>query len=355
MKINIVNYELDNPWILSKIANNLAKNLIKLGHETIISKSPIENADIFHHITHHSYKFSGNNIDTVMITHVDNYSKLSKIKKDIETAKVGICMSKATMAELISLGLSQDRLCFAHMAHDGLAKPRKIAIGLTTRLYPDGRKNEKDFFNVCNYINPTDFRFEIMGFGWHDWIDKMRKKGFEVNYFESFDYDTYMSLMSRLDYYLYLGNDEGSAAFIDALAAGVKTIVQPQGFHLDARLGITHSFTDFEGLKSIFEKIGQERQILVNSVSSWTWENYAKKHILIWEKCLKGEPLEKDIQADVLSQTNSNTTLKKLKLIKNYFTHKFKLVYNMRNVSKFPGHGGAFYKNNNDTKSKNNI
>jgi len=63
----------------------------------------------------------------------------------------------------------------------------------------------------------------------------MRKNFFEVEYHENFDYEVYKELIPTLDYYLYVGKDEGQMGFIDALAAGIPTIVTPQGFHLDER------------------------------------------------------------------------------------------------------------------------
>ena len=40
--------------------------------------------------------------------------------------------------------------------------------------------------------------------------------------------------------------------FLDACAAGVKTIVTPQGYHLDAMRGITHGFKELPELVAIF-------------------------------------------------------------------------------------------------------
>ena len=49
--------------------------------------------------------------------------------------------------------------------------------------------------------------------------------------------------------YLFWGFDEGSMGFLDALSAGVETIVTPQGYHLDIPNGITYPcriISDFE-------------------------------------------------------------------------------------------------------------
>ncbi len=345
MKIHIVNYHALNGWILTKIATRLKDALVTLGYTVTMGMEIDPSADINHHITFHSYIASNEGIHTVLITHIDNSSKLNKIAQDLHTAMVGICMSKATMMELIRLGLPKEKLQYAHMANDGLALPRKITIGFTTQLYADGRKRQDYFHKIIKKISPDDFKFEIMGFGWGPTIEKMRALGFEVNYVEDFDYNTYMNLLTRLDYYAYFGNDEGSAGFIDALAAGVKTIVQPQGFHLDAPNGITHAFTNFEELDRIFLEIASERHTLVNAVAEWTWENYAKKHALIWEGCLNNlsdfQLLEKT-QIEFARGTILETMLARLKLTFNLFKHKSLLVLNLTKRKTFPS-GSRFY------------
>ena len=46
--------------------------------------------------------------------------------------------------------------------------------------------------------------------------------------------------MRNLDYLIYLGNDEGSMSFLDAIQLGIKTIMIPQGFQNDLQEFITH-------------------------------------------------------------------------------------------------------------------
>ena len=53
--------------------------------------------------------------------------------------------------------------------------------------------------------------------------------------------------------------------FLDALAAGVETIVTRQGFHLDIEDGITHGFLTGPELIEIFRELGQRRARLVNA------------------------------------------------------------------------------------------
>ena len=80
--------------------------------------------------------------------------------------------------------------------------------------------------------------------------------------------------------------DEGQMGFVDAVAAGVKTIVTSQGYHLDALNAITHPFTTYEELESIFLSIQEEFRKLPDSVSTWNWFDYTKKHVEIWRYLL---------------------------------------------------------------------
>jgi hypothetical protein len=345
MKINIINYEISNPWILSKISQKLYENLIVLGHEVTLSNKVDYSADINHHVTFHSYKEEIDTINTLMITHIDNIVKLNKLKDDLKTAKIGICMSKSTMEELIELGIPKSQLDYALCAHDDNYLHKKVSLGFTTRLYADGRKNEDFFIENLKNMSPNDFKFEIMGFGWLPYVKKLQSLGFEVKYFEEFDYDQYKKLFTRIDYYIYLGSDEGSMGFIDALAAGVKTIVQPQGFHLDAINGITYSFKSSSEYSNIMAEIIKEKHRLQKSVEDWTWINYAKKHLEIWERCF-----DLQINNDDKSEFNVKNIKTKIRLTYNYFKQKTTLIINLRHRKGFPA-GPRFF---GPDKNKNN-
>jgi hypothetical protein len=284
MRVRIVSYEDVNAWILGKFARKLNEELLKLGVQSDISNVPDPHADINHHIIY-TYCKPGQpaHNDTVMITHVDEIHKANLLKKQLATAKAGICMSAATMNELIGIGLPADKLCYVSPAHDNVMKPRRISIGITSKVQPTGSKREDLIIRLAESLDHMLFEFVIMGSGWESVIDKLKKKGAHVTYYNQFDYDRYIQILPAFDYYLYPGQDEGSMGFIDALASGVKTVVTPQGFHLDAPGGISHPFNTAEELLAIFEKISAERRNLINAVSTWTWADYAIKHLEIWK------------------------------------------------------------------------
>jgi hypothetical protein len=190
--------------------------------------------------------------------------------------------------------LPRERLCFVNPAHDGIMVPRKLIIGITSKVQPSGCKREYLIEQLAKKLSPDDFMFKIMGFGWDSIVEEMRRRGITVEYWRDFDYEEYRRLMPTLDYYLYVGQDEGSMGFVDALAAGVATIVTPQGFHLDAKDGITYSFNEFDELATIFDAISESRRCRVRAVEQWTWAEYARRHARIWEYLLRrksGQPI----------------------------------------------------------------
>ena len=270
-------------WILGKFALKLNKELNKLHIETEISDKIDFDADINHHIYPELYDGNQSTINTLMITHVDSINYKRILRRKLETAKMGICMSRETMGDLANLGFSRDRLCYVNPAHDGMIKPRQLSIGITCRVQSDGRKREYFLARLARQIDPQDFSFKIMGDGWNKYVDILGNNGFAVEYTDHFNYEKYIKLIPQLDYYLYMGQDEGQMGFLDAAAAGIPTIVTLQGYHLDARNAIKYGFHSLSDLISIFTHISAKRQKIVNSVSNWSWTNYAQKHVEIWK------------------------------------------------------------------------
>lgn len=282
MKVRIVCYEEVHSWIIGKFALRMQDVLNSLGHDVSIDNVVDETADINHHLIYRGYSFESSGIQTLMVTHVDSTKKMNLLKKQLKTAQMGICMSRETMDSMANLGIPRERLSYVNPAHDGVIQPRKMLVGLTCRVQEDGRKREYFLTKLIEYIQPKDFSFVIMGDGWGEQVENLRNAGFEIEWYEGFDYDKYNEIIPSLDYYLYMGQDEGQMGFVDALAAGVKTIVTNQGYHLDAENGISYGFDSFDDMVRVFQNIAADRYRLVDSVKSWNWHDYTVKHIDIW-------------------------------------------------------------------------
>lgn len=278
-------------WIFGKIARRMTSELALLIPVTLGS-TPDPSADLNHYVWYADYE-PGTHRATIGITHVDSVGKLELIRTQLTTALAGICLSRSHMADLVHAGLPAARLWYVNPAHDGVIAPKKLHIGLTTRLYtPDPCKREWMLRELAAHIDPADFSFTIMGSGWEAIVDVLRRRQFIVTYYREFSQERYQALMPTLDYYLYLGWDEGSMGFLDALHAGVETIATPQGFHLDIQDGLTHRITDTQSLVSVFHQIAQGKRRRSESVSELTWKHYADRHLAIWKHLLSVGPIQ---------------------------------------------------------------
>lgn len=294
MKVNIISPT--ETWILNKFAQNMCDELLKMGIEAQISSSFDKSADINHYFTPNQIGYSEyTKVDshtTFMITHVDSMMKLQQIVDATQSGGIGVCMSLETRDRLIASGVKRNRICYINPAQDGQIKPRKIVLGFTHRLYSDGRKNNSLILDVCEAISPDYFEFHIMGAGWDEIVKKMEEKGFKVVYFPEFDKAVYNKLIKNLDYYCYFGFDEGSMGFLDAVSAGVGTIVTPQGYHLDTPFyNITFPVNTLDDILDVLHKLETEKKKAVKFSELWTWKNYTLKHLEIWKYMTGSEEL----------------------------------------------------------------
>ena len=90
---------------------------------------------------------------------------------------------------------------------------------------------------------------------------------------------------------MYMGFDEGTMGYLDALYAGVGTIVTPQGYHLDAHCPIDYPCRTIDDFRGALLDLQDKRKTKIESVKAWTWDNYTKKHVAIWKYLLKRESL----------------------------------------------------------------
>ena len=288
MKVCLVSYENLTSWILGSLTTNLARELRGLGIDTEIADRANPTADINHHIIYIGYDGSRSSIDTLMITHIDTAAKVTQLQRQLQVAQSGVCLSSDTMNKLVALGLPRERLCYANFPspQQGLIERRQTSIGITSRCYPSGCKREYLLGELAPFLPPGEFVFHIMGLGWDCVMDELRRNGSDVVFHGDFDAERYRRLWRNLDYYLYLGQDEGSTGFLDALEAGVPTIATPQGFHLDLYGGLVHPIDDLDDLVTIFGKLATDRQSLRAAVAQVDWTQYALKHVALWSELI---------------------------------------------------------------------
>jgi hypothetical protein len=297
MKCNLVLDPQSHGWLIEKMCRRLGDELARLGCEVSIGYAGREDADINHFMMYYLIPPVLPPRSTVAITHIDDSQRLEHARRAVEAAAVAICMSSMTVKQLVNDGLPRAKMCYVLPALDGGIVPRRIVIGLTTRLYSDGRKRESLLVRLAKETDLSAFQFDIFGTGWDEVAPLLRHAGALVTVTldgknVQGDYLRIRERISHFDYYLYLGLDEGSLGTLDALAAGVKTIVTTQGFHVDLPHGITHPFWEYAELRAVFEGIREERNSRVRAVENLTWSRYAGRHLLIWQTIIDGRTAE---------------------------------------------------------------
>ena len=287
MRINIINLDKDK-WILTKFAQNLYQNLKNQGHTVFLSKKSKEDVDVNHFIIFLFQKenqefYFKNTINTTMLTHVNDEFRYKKVKGISKFMDAGIAFSSdhAKFIKKKSLGLK--KIFYILPPTDNDLNLKKVHLGIFTNLYNDGRKKQNHLIKSIETISPEFIKLSIIGKGWRPYVNHLRGKGFEVNYQRFFFRMRYLSLLNEIDYLIYLGNDEGSMSFLDAIQMGIKTIMIPQGFQKDLERFLTFKLDKkLSNLNLILKKIVADKKKFSKIKTELTWENYAKEHIKIW-------------------------------------------------------------------------
>ncbi len=280
--------------LLENYAGNLQKELEMLGCQINLGRTEDSQADVNHYMCVDDlelrYKGTYKTTDTTVRTVLTAYGHSGQaggVLKDHEHRYMAcICTSIDEIGRLISEEIPRNKIYYiAPVVLDRGIKPKKINLGITNRCYHhfDFRKRDDLILQVCQQLEPDFFRFKIMGSGWDAIVEQLKGLKFEVEYYASFNREVYKRLIPSLDYWLYYGFDEGAMGYLDALAAGVKTIATPQGFHLDTKCGLTHPCKTVQDFIGVLRNIQNEKKVVVDSVMEWGWKDCAKRHMEIWK------------------------------------------------------------------------
>ena len=293
MRIRIVLASQNAGWVIGKMAHRLCESLQAIGCVADVAEVPDPKADINHWMSFAFADGCPRTLNTMLVTHADDPFKVRLIRERVSgPIQLALCMSSHATQELTDLGVPGERLWFILPALDAPIAPRRIRVGITTRVYDDGRKREALVARMARELPLDCFHFDIHGAGWEPVIQTLERAGAVVNFDPGSDdwqgdYARIQAAIPNFDYYLYLGMDEGSLGTLDAVSAGVKTIVTAQGFHLAIPGGITHPFVEYDELLAIFRALRAGFEEGRGRLSHWTWGAYAREHRGVWEAMLR--------------------------------------------------------------------
>ena len=300
--VNLVLHDFCRGWVIEKMAIRLHEELAALGVEVALGNTPSDTHDVNHFVMFHYVEPGARGLVTMGVTHVDDALKVDMIRRHMGNGvRAAICMSTMTLDQLAGQGIDRRKLTYALPGHDCVMEPRRIVIGITSNLPNDGRKRGWLLTRLAEDMRLDAFEFRIFGNGWADLMPRLETAGAKVvlatrTHDYVADYAVLKAAVPQFDYYFYPGLDEGSLGTLDALAAGVKTIVTTQGFHLDIPNGITHGFWDYDEMKAIFVSIAGERQARIDAARQLTWSRYAQRHLDIWQGLVDNDAVPVGLQ-----------------------------------------------------------
>lgn len=284
-RVNIQMRSFSEGWILSKFASKLQSNLVNEFGINAHINGDSNFYDVTHHIPYYDAHETNSQINTFLITHVDTIEKERQIKLLLAQLDYGICLSEST-SKILRRSLNSKNL-MAIIPGIDQKNSRKISLGFASNVYADNRKKTDLLLTELLKLYPDKLKIVIMGSGWEDFVLELRSKKFDITLVPKFNYDYYHNTFwNIIDYFVYPSEDEGSMAFLDACAYGVKTIVTNQGFHRDLAQGITYKLKNVRDLSSIIGKILKKDLRQTRLVDEFTWKSYTKQHLTLWSNLL---------------------------------------------------------------------
>jgi hypothetical protein len=299
-KIESVEIILDpsnHGWILEKVADRLCSEFSRLSLSVKVLQKPEFAASVVLWI-HYADKtiklaevenFSG--ISSAFVTHVDDSLKLSRVRKLHLGGLDLVFMSKehaCTVAELISIQSSP----FNILLGSDFAVARDVfRVGLVSRCYPDGRKNEAWILDFAIQGLLKQVELTIIGTGWEKTVEKLRDLGVSVVLFNDQEkpYPSYSEIRDAtrmFDLFLSFGFDEGSLGALDAFVLGTDMLISQHGFHIEFGLSDESYVVNLIDARRKFEtkkRIFLEKQ---QKIRRWTWESTARDLLLHWDSLI---------------------------------------------------------------------
>ena len=257
-RIFICSYNYNGDWIMEKIAEDIQVEAKKKGYECNIGgREDYSGEEICYHMNHHiAAPFKDAEHNSVFYTHINDVlqEKAFCDVKDIFDSY--ICMSPEDAQYLIELGFPKERVHGRILAvRNTYIKP--LCIGIFSRCYPDGRKNERWLLNYCSeHSEARNVNFVFLGSGWGKTVEELHKMGCSFEWHNAssqlpFEYLFQQNKLTSLDFYIYMGMDGGAMGTYDAYAQNVPLCVTYDGFHK----AIPHLDYSFDNEKTFYEQL----------------------------------------------------------------------------------------------------
>jgi hypothetical protein len=281
-------------WILEKIALRLKEQFEMNGSSVQILDSPTDTSDVVFWLYFGHRGILSSNLDlystrlkSALVTHVDDSAKVNRIRKLNQTGVDLVFMSAAHALEISSMVGSPIPFFNILLGTDFVERNRKMKIGIFSKCFPDGRKNEEWLVRLAKKVQLQDCEFVIIGSGWERIRKVLEGSGAQVKLYDGSqypypDYSEFPTIYRSLDLYLYTGFDEGAMGSLDAYVLGVRLLISRQGFHKEFETDANSQFSNYQEFEKKFIQSLEEYRVAQKSLQKWSWENCATSLMAHW-------------------------------------------------------------------------
>lgn len=320
-------------WILEKIALRLISQFENLGIKSDTASLPLAGSEInfwmqYTDDTIPNFARQNQTNCFALVTHVDDCFKLARVKLLFDLGVTLIFMSKVHADEVSEmLGLNQ-HFDFSLIPSDFGYIARPFRIGMVSKCYPDGRKNEDWLIKLAREGVLNDCEFVVMGEGWGSTIAILRSLGIKCQEFSEaqgnvIPYSEIKSFYNDLDLYVYFGFDEGALGSLDAYLLRKDLLVSDQGFHTLFNINNSSKFSNYEDAKQKLKKKIDEYNSWLESTYPWTWDYYASDILKIFHK-------NKNLRKS--NPNRSNRVITNLDLFIHSFAYRSLLIFSLKRL-----------------------
>lgn len=159
----------------------------------------------------------------------------------------------------------------------------KVTLGLASKRYARRVKGEATLLEIVKRLDPSLFRFLLVGKGRSYEAVQLEAMGYEVSVFEHLPYRLYNDIYRKMDALLILSGHEGGPACVpEAMATATPMIATPVGmvndYLVDNKNGILLSSDidyDSQRILSLGNNIKELRKMQMHAYNmasnAWTW------------------------------------------------------------------------------------
>ena len=307
-------------WILHKIAQRIKAELEILEIDTKIVSDPEGDADVFFwlyyghsRIIEHAKNNPQKGIRSAFVTHVDDAIKTSKVAKLVNN-NIDLVFMSEDHANTVSTHLGLDKFFNILLGSDLSAYNAPYRVGIFSKRFSDGRKNEKWLIRLAKEIDLGDVEIIFVGSGWKVIASKLQSLGVSTIRYDDDEnkypeYSEFPDIYKSLDLFLSPGFDEGSMGSLDAFIFGKDMLISRHGFHFELELDEENYLDSYEDLKAKFivrlDKFRKRRM----QAREWSWRNTTSALLGHWNE-LSEKPKTDTLVSENIFAGNQDFTTK---------------------------------------------